>query len=758
MHTLAYIWRSELAPQHVVGVAAVLSLLAMVVYVRNMKRQPVASVLLLLMRLSIIAALAAVLMGPSVLPPSAPTTAKPPLHIYIDTSGSMLTDDVQGQPRIAFALSRWLGDEQLAKLSEQYSVKLFGFDAAIQPLSPLNLKKPVDQFASGRTSLIAQNLRQAIYDVPSASDGSGGAILVLSDGHDSRAEPIAQVASLARSRIIAIHAAAFGGKTLQQDLALSASLQQRFLMAKEPGTIAVKVRQTGLGEARTLLHVRQGAEHTTQPIAFNGQREVEVMLPIKHDQAGTYEYTLSLDAAVGETELGNNARTLFAEVSAERIKVLLLEGEPYWDTKYLAQSLRKDASIELTHITQVSTTKQSKIITRGAAASAAMLPTKPEDLAKYNVVILGRGIEHLLDLTVAKLLPAYVDQHGGHVIFARGQPYDPASAIGKEIAREWSAMEPVVWGAAPGARGVMRDASLVLTPIGKVEPCFAFDAIKVDADEALAALEAFNVLPIVESTKLSAHVLARAVSHGAAGAGDAESAPPALVRMQVGAGHVVAVLGEGLWQWSQLPPTLKKYDGLYDTFWSNLVRSLAMGSRFQPNQDVSLELSATNARLGDPLTVTLVTRTPPRDDWRPMLKVVDPAGTTHELSPRKLTGGTRQQATFKPETTGVYTVTLDAAPLIPARQEKKFSVFFEDVERLESSADPDALRALAEQSGGLFFTADQAGELPGQLTRLRAAQVTPDRLEYVWNTGFVLALLLIWTGMEWLARRGVGLI
>jgi hypothetical protein len=754
MHTLAYIWRSAFAPQHIIGVAAVLGILAIVVYARNMRRQPVASVVLLAMRLSIIVGLAILLMGPSVLPPAAPTSARPPLHIYLDTSGSMLTDDVQGQPRIAFALRKWLSDDQLKRLGEQYEVKLFSFDAAIAPLSPLNLKKPIDQLASGKTSLIAQNLRQAVFDLPAAAQGkAGAAMLVLSDGHDSQAEPIAQIASLAKSRNTAIHAVALGGKTLQQDLALSAALQQRFLIAKEPGTITVRVRQTGLEQAATTLHIKQGEQTITRPVTFAGQREMDLQIPIKHDKPGTYEYSLTLDASKGETELGNNARTLFAEVSAERIKVLLLEGEPYWDTKYLAQSLRKDLSIELTHITQMSYTKQSKIVTRGDAASAATLPTKPEDLAKYNVVILGRGMEHILSLEQAKLLPAYVDQGGGNVIFARGQPYDPGSAIGRQIGREWSALEPVVWG-----QGVMRSLSFVLTPLGKAEPCFAFDAIKVDTEEALRTLEAFKVMPVVDSTKLTAHVLARAIPHGGALSGNADTSPPALVRMQVGAGHTVAVLGEGLWQWGQLPPKLKRFDGMFDTFWSNMVRGLAMGGRFQPNQDVSLELSESNARLGDPVTITIITRTAPKEVFNPTLRVTDPAGKNHEPSLRRLLGDTRMQATFKPEATGVYTVALDAAPLTPAKQEKKFSVFYEDIERLESSADTEAMRALAEQSGGLFFTADQSADLPGQLKRLLEAQMTPNQPHYVWNRGFVLALLLLWIGAEWLARRGAGLI
>lgn len=755
MSMLAYIWRSEVSLQHVLGMAAILVILAIIVYVRNFRRQPFASIALLLMRLSIIAALTVLLMGPSTLPPAAPSGVKPPLHVYLDTSGSMLTEDVRGQKRIAFAIEHWLSPAQLAKLSEQYAVKMYSFDAAAFPLSPLNLKMPPDKLAAGKTSLIAQNLRQAIFDLPANSaEQNGGALLVLSDGRDSLAEPLAQVASLAKSRFTAIHAVAFGGVTMQQDLALSASLSQRFLIAKEPGSILVKVRQTGLDQTATTLHIRQGSEHTTRPIAFNGQREIDLTIPIEHDKPGTYDYTLTIDAAKGETETGNNTRTLFCEVTGERIKVLVLEGEPYWDTKFLTQSLRKDASIELTHITQMSLAKQSKIVTRGDGAAPVAVPTTREDWAKYNVVILGRALENLLTADQAKQLAAHVDQQGGHVIYARGQPYSPGTAKGAEIGRAWATLDPVVWG-----NGIMRDLSLALTPQGAAEPCFTFSALNIDTSRALASLKALHVLPMIERTKVGTQVLARAVPHGGATGAASDSAPPAIVRMPVGSGQVVAILGEGLWQWSQLPPKLKEFDGMYDTFWSNLVRSLAMGSRFAPHEQVSLELGTTDVRQGDPLSITIITRTEPKaGEFAPILRVTDPAGLVHEPALVKLTGGTRSQATFKPQVVGVHTVTLDASPLTPARHQKKFSVFHEDIERLESSADPDAMRALATETGGLFFTADQSGELPAQLARLLAAQMTPNQPEYAWNRGYVLALLLLWMGVEWLARRAAGLI
>ena len=115
-----------------------------------------------------------------------------------------------------------------------------------------------------------------------------------------------------------------------------------------------------------------------------------------------------------------------------RLKVLLLEGQPFWDTKFLAQSWRKDERIDLTQITQVSWKKQAKIVTRGDQENI-QLPQKLDDLLRYDVIVLGRGVENLLDPQTASLLVSYVADHGGRVIFTRGRAYDPNTARGRQL-------------------------------------------------------------------------------------------------------------------------------------------------------------------------------------------------------------------------------------------------------------------------------------------------------------------------------------
>ena len=81
-------------------------------------------------------------------------------------------------------------------------------------------------------------------------------------------------------------------------------------------------------------------------------------MPISHEEEGEYEYVIEVDTIEGEGEDTNNSQTVFAHVQKRRIRVLVLEGQPFWDSKFLAQSLRKDERVELTQITQLSDDKR----------------------------------------------------------------------------------------------------------------------------------------------------------------------------------------------------------------------------------------------------------------------------------------------------------------------------------------------------------------------------------------------------------------
>jgi hypothetical protein len=760
---LALVWQPYYAPRYLLVAALLLAVLAMFVYARSWRARPLLSAAMGVMRLCLILVVTALLMGPSNMPQVQRQPKRPGVTIMLDTSASMQTSDMGDMSRIDFAVNRWLNPEQLEELGRNFDVALIGFDEAPRALTPAALGSDAAALAVGQVSNVATSVSQTLSILDNSNRSS--ALLLLSDGRDSHDQPMRPVALAAAERSIPIHVVALGQARMQRDVALAVVPMQETLFVNETGHLSINVMQTNAEATTTTLHLRSGETHLTRPIAFQDHSTVAVTLPIEQAEPGVYEYDLAVDPVEGEIEKRNNRQRIFVEVIAERMRVLILEAEPYWDTKFLAQSLRKDDRVALTQISQIVPKRPPQVIVSRSSKSKAKVPESAADLAAYDAIIFGRGIERILSPQVARLLPDYVSKHGGRIVFARGRAYDPSTPLGQRIGQALAVLEPVVWDT-----GLSRDLKLVLTPAGGLHPSFAFAQKRGNANDLISQLPALAVAPIRGREKPAAQVLATSQL-------DAATAQPILLSMPYGRGMVVALVGQGLWRWSMLPGELspaqdgatqgKPIDadalkGVFDQFWSNMIRWLVLGSDFQPGRPISLRLSQRSLPLGERLGISLAGRYQADGDRNVQLTVMDPQGKTYHPAQESAgqVGGSilRQQAWFQPRIPGEHRVVVTAPILDGQPLEAKFSVYDVDAERLFSATNRQALRRLALESGGLMLNPAEPEKLAESLLRYQASTLVPPRPRHVWDQWWILTLILIWAGSEWLIRRTGGLL
>ncbi len=741
------VWKWQpIAPLlHIYGGCALLCAVALFAFVRVFPTNRKSASLLLAMRLASIAALATLLMGPSREIPRPEQTRRSKLTVLMDTSQSMLTDDCDAQSRIAYLAQNVIDPEQLRKLGEDFDIELRTFDSQVRPLNIERLRSDADSMAQGDETLLAELVMAAVAQI---RPKEGDAMLILSDGRDSEDASMQSAATLARSKKVPLYTVGVGGTDATVDAALLAIPMQDYLLPDEPGGILVKVYHSGLQDRTVKVRLKQGETEETFPVLLDGNGVTELQLPIQQSEPGQYQYDVSLDVLEGEAEETNNEQIVFCEVMKRRIRVLILEGQPFWDSKFLAQSLRKDQHLELTQITQVSSSKRETIVSRVENRSPS-LPNGAEEWAEYDIVILGRGMEHVLDDETAEQLVNFVRDGGGHLIFSRGQPYAADSEQGRRLGEILGALEPVVWGT-----GELQELSVELTPSGRSSLWMSPVKIGFEAAEAFERLPGFEVMRVVEREKPGTIVLARA--HAAAGPQD--DGMPAVVTMTYGPGRIAALLGEGHWKWSLLTPENEDLRGFYDTFWSNLVRWMVIGGDFEPGQQVALNLSRVTSRLGDPLTAEVFLKKAPAGGQEPVLEFIGPGGEENEVALHRLPGAAlRYRATLEPEAAGIHEVRLHAPGMTPAELQKKLNVYDINLERLMTASNMLTLKILAEHSGGSFFRAENVDDLHSQLQHHRISMLTPPKLTYLWDRGWILTMLLIWMGMEWLIRRWAGL-
>lgn len=741
MSELPIVWRPWMPMLSITGLAVILASLAVFACVRSWSRVGAKSLFVLAMRIVGVATLSVLLLGPSRQLAAPRSTDRPKLTVLLDTSQSMLTADCGSRSRIAHAVETVFDPQQHAALTRDFDVELEGFDTAVRPLAVNDVRARPDDFALGRET----HLAEAVSNVLSRARGEGQALFVVSDGRDTTGESLQRAASLAAAQKIPIFTLPLGGASSAPDAALMALAMQDSLLPDEEGNLLVRVYQSGLSGQTGRLRLSQGETTETFPLTFTQQDFAEVKLPIRQKAAGQYEYQVSLDAVGDEAELANNSQPVFVEVMNRRLRVLVIEGEPFWDTKFICQSLRKDEQVELIQLTQIGERKREMLVARGSG-EISQLPESAEEWSKYDVVIVGRGLETVLDEQTCRGLRNFV-KAGGQLVMARSRPYRPDTDKGRAVGRLLAPLEPVRWGDQR-----LPSAQLQLSTSGRNGSWISAEKTRVDPDDAFRRLPALEEIDLVQSLPPAAIVLAETLP------ADSSAPVPAIVRQPFGRGAALVLLGEGSWKWSLLTPENQDLRGFYDIFWSNLVRWLAFGGDFPPGQQASLQLSRRSVRLGDEMTIDVAYRFAPDGASAPVVELSAPGGDSSHLILKRLPGPLpRYRVTFIPQTAGIHHVTALTPGLTPPELTARFNVYDVNRERLNASADPLALKMLSDLSGGSVVEPESFSELGEQLARHRRALQIPPQIEFLWDRAFVMWALLSWITLEWLIRRAMGL-
>lgn len=77
----------------------------------------------------------------------------------------------------------------------------------------------------------------------------------------------------------------------------------------------------------------------------------------------------------------------------------MAEGAPYWDSKFLAQFLRRQPSFDVRSIHMLTQERFYSINTgeeTGAKADGESIPSSLEDFLRFDMVILGKGAERII--------------------------------------------------------------------------------------------------------------------------------------------------------------------------------------------------------------------------------------------------------------------------------------------------------------------------------------------------------------------------
>ena len=643
----------------------------------------------------------------------------------------------------------------LTRLAEKHDVQLVLLDGnEAKPLwhssagdsaPPAGLPKPVAQ---------PTNLSIGLKFAAEAAGGAEkSAVVLFTDGQHNSGESPLDAARILAGRKTAVFSVGFGSQVPPRDIAVLRVVapDSVFFEDRVRGEIYIK-EEIPPGEPFTVSVKDGGKAVWEKPLVSVGKgvRRVPFEFPIKEiadarmkQQTQGYEVagaplqlTAEVSAIEGDRELSNNIAPLRFRAVTQKRKILILDGRPRWETRYLRNLFDRDEKWEVNAVVAGATSDAGFL--RGDKAGT--FPATHKALDAYDLIIFGEVPRGVLKDEELTWLAEFVGKRGGAITFIDG----PRGVLRGYAGTPLAPLFPVEWTGA----GV-RDGVKSLVPAGRAQSIGAF-MLGTDSSvngDTWAKMPAPHFVAQVKPLP-GAEVLLEA---------DAGTRIPAAVLRSFGAGRVYYHAFDESWRWRY-----EVADLYHVRFWNQLgdyigeapfaardkfVQLDAGQLTYQPGEQAEIRARLRDAE-GRPVSDASVSAVLYRDGQKV---------ATIILSPDE--GGLYRGRTTALDS-GSYEIAVDTAA-VPAEQLKARTQFTvtprENVERTLLSLNEDLLRQVSLAGGGEYLREEQCDALIERLAPLSSGQVIESDT-VLWQSWWWFIPIVLLLTIEWILRKRFGML
>lgn len=672
--------------------------------------------------------------------------------VLADDSRSMqLTDGPAQQSRLEAMKGALFSAESsfLPRLREKFKAETYAFAGELTK---------IDGGDELTGEGLASDVGGALTEAARRSAGAPlSAIVLVSDGASNVTHDLGAGLRNLRARGLPVYTVGVGSTRRPADAELlSVHLPRRVLVGSSVEVEAF-VRASGYGATKIRVAASEdGRAVKTEEFSLRGGETEVVRLEMVPTTPGTRHYSFEIQPLEGELSFENNRREALVEVVEGPLRVLYVEGEPRWEHGKLRDSLgRGEKNVELVSILRTGENKLYRQGVSGEAELAAGFPATEEELFAYDGLMLGSVEAGFFTAEQLRSIESFVARRGGGLLALGGRfAFGGGGYAGTPLAE----LLPVTLDGRAGRATQEAGApafKALLTARGASHPI-----VRLSDDRQLSQ-KIWNDLPPVSvpeppaGLKPGATVLLEARRPG--GDGRQASAPvPLLVHQRYGRGQALAFTASDTWRWRM---GMDSKSNAHENFWRQMLRYLV---RFSPRQwEVAAEQDVSAP--GDVVRIVADVRDKkfhPVADARALARVVKPSGAGVEV-PLRFTA--RDDANvyvgeFRSEEVGRHRIELSAtgASVGTATAQAEFLVAELNREFYDAALNEDLLKRIAAETGGKYYTLEQAGALVADLTYRNTENSKPITKD-LWDMPINFFLLVGLASAEWFLRKRQGL-
>lgn len=545
---------------------------------------------------------------------------------------------------------------------------------------------------------------------PGSNPAQAETIVLLSDGRHlaDTAEP-GDAAALWANAGAQLFSVGFGSTQPRTDLILTDTRQPRRVAPGDrisgalqiydsmpPGNpLKIDIRDQNSGEVLWTDEIETSSEGSRVfSFAFE-VADVSTQLP------SVLRLAARIHTVEGEARTDNNALPMPVFLSAPpRSSMLVIDGRPRWDSRYLRNIFRRDPTWRTD---------------ANFAPDQTALPDE-ETFKGYDLIVVGEVPGDVVSALHLKWLEEHV-RDGGGLILIDGPREELRGLLG-----DGNPLSPVAWFDAPQW---LDRPHLALTKAGALEPALTLAPNKAD-NEAIWSYLPAPQRAIRTRAKPGAVILAEAHSE--------TGNTPLLVTQMLEAGRVLYISSDESWRWRY-----QKGDEYHTRYWQQLARWVTADPYLIHTEDAEFDLDRLRIRQGE--TATIRARFSEARDFEAIVtknneEVLRTKKLIEELGP----------GDYEVRLADVENTTIPLTVIEPTSMEETVT-----------HANPHLLAEMANRGKGEFFDEQEFSDLLAILKSKRAVVTTMDSTS-LWQSFPWLLVIVLLVATELLLRKRARLI
>ena len=591
-------------------------------------------------------------------------------------------------------------------------------------------------------------------------------VVVLSDGQSNaglNVEPARVRAERTGTKLITI---GIGSQKPQMNLWIAGMQSPTDVHQGDPFDVNIMVQGTGAaGQQGTVRLFQQSTDGDGKDRRQISEQTIEFTddtLPtsIRFNQQltvpGKYDFVIRIESAAGATEmtLEDNERRRTIEVNDRRMKVLVISSGPMRDYQFVRNALFRHSGVESDVWLQSVTDENVGFVSQEAKTLLTKFPATEAELFSYDVIVAFDPDWSRLSSEQQTFLNRWVSDHSGGLVVVAGEIFTPKLAQDSDAYRDISVLYPVLLNRMLPEMQLTQRADepwpLTLTQEGR-----ATEFLKIADATGNASVDLWSTFKgiyrsyPVRGLRDGAVVL---LEYGNPRARTELGQPPFLASQFFGTGRCIFIGSAETWRLREISS-----EG-HQRFWTSLIREVGQGRRSRGTARGLLLLDRTEVAPGQPVNIRAQlydARLQPLVMESVPLNIVDSEGKAVSIPDRLNAdgrGASQYVSSFRPTRSGAYRISVPIPESSDVLQ-TTIDVVLPNLESQNPTQNAELLTNLTKETQGQYLSLSQISTLPSLLTDQSQPVVVDERLQTLWDRGWILFLMVTLLAFEWILRR-----